>query len=260
MNEWQVVYKRAISDNGELLFPERLTKEFLDRARRTMGSYIFANQYQNEVIPEGEQTFRKEWLRYYKDLPDKIINFAFVDPAISEAASADYTGVVVISVDVSQNWYVRYAARMKMNPSAIIEQCFKIYDAYKPALIGVEDVAFQRAIVHFAHEEMKRRNKRIPLIGVKRGNDRTKESRILGLVPRFEWGTLFLNQGLHDLELELANFPRGSHDDILDSLASLEEMVHYPQKERPTNEAPHPSDPKYESWYIQNLHKRHGGT
>jgi hypothetical protein len=117
--------------------------------------------------------------------------------------------------------------------------------------IGVEDVAFQRAILHFAYEEMKRRGVRLPMVGVKRGSDMTKQMRILGLVPRFEWGTLFLNQGLNDLEVELDEFPRGGHDDILDSLASIENIVVYPQKLRSRHEAPNPGSPGYEKWYIQ---------
>jgi predicted phage terminase large subunit-like protein len=255
-SNWSVVYKRAINRNGDLFFPERLTAEFLENAKRTMGSYLFANQYLNEIIPEGEQTFKKHWLRYYRDIPDGCYHFGFIDPAISEADTADYTGVVVIAVDAMQNWYVRYAVRLRINPSEIINLAFKVCEQFKIQYLGVEDVAFQRAILHFAHEEMKRRGKHIPITGVKRGNDKTKPMRILGLVPRFEWSTLFLSQGLTDLELELAQFPRGAHDDILDALASLEEIVYYPQKARPKHAAPHPSDPAYEKWYISQLYKR----
>ncbi len=253
---WSITYKKAIQADGSLLFPERLTSAFLERAKRTMGSYIFANQYQNEIIPEGEQTFKKEWLRYFKEVPEKRLTFAFIDPAISEADTADYTGVVVISTDVEQNWYVRYATRTRMNPSAIIDTAFRIHEQFKTAIIGVEDVAFQKAIVHFAFEEMKRRGKQIPLLGVKRGHDKTKETRILSLVPRFEWGSIFLAQGLHDLELELAQFPRGAHDDLIDALCSLDSIVHYPAKEKKKDVTPNPQDPGYESYYIKQLYKR----
>lgn len=258
LNGWNVVYKKAVQDDGTLLFPERLTHEFLQKARKTMGSYLYANQYQNEIIPEGEQTFKKEWLRYYDSVPFNIYNFAFIDPAISEAATADYTGITVVSVDAEQRWFVPYAQRKRLNPSQIIETCFQLYDLFKPQIIGVEDVAFQRALVHFAHEEMRRRGKKIPIMGVKRGNQQSKETRILSLVPRFEWGTLFLNRGLFDLETELSQFPRGAHDDIIDSLSSLSEIVYYPQKQRSTNEPPNPNDPSYESWYIKQLIKKQG--
>lgn len=252
MGRWSVVYERAIREDGSLFFPERLTRDFLDSQRRAMGSYLFANQYQNEIIPEEDQTFKKNWLRYYAELPSKVYSFGFIDPAISEADTADYTGFVVISVDCEQNWYVRYAERRRLNPSALINHAFELCKRFELMTLGIEDVAFQRALLHFAHEEMKRRNVRIPVTGVRRGPDKTKEMRILSLVPRFEFGTIFFQQGLHDLETELFQFPRGSHDDILDSLASLDAIVVYPQKARASNAAPHPNDPGYERWYIQN--------
>ncbi len=256
INGWSVVYKKAVQDDGTLLFPERLSKEFLEKARRTMGSYLFANQYQNEIIPAEDQTFKPHWNRYFEATPTNLYHFGFIDPAISEADTADYTGIVVIAVDCEQNWYVRYAMRMRLNPSALIDLAFRLCDQFQLKSLGVEDVAFQRALVHFAHEEMKRRGKHIPIQGVKRGPTQSKEARILGLVPRFEWGTLFLSRGLHDLELELAEFPRGAHDDVIDALASLDAIVYYPQKPRSSDVPPAPNSPDYEKWYIRDLLKR----
>lgn len=224
-----------------------------------MGSYLFANQYLNEIIPEEDQVFRREWVKYYLELPSNVYHFAFIDPAISEADTADYTGITVIAVDCEQNWYVRYARRKRMNPSELIETAFILTEKFKLQSIGVEDVAFQRVLLHFAYEEMRRRGKQIPITGVKRGTDKTKEMRILSLVPRFEWGTIFLSQGLDDLELELAEFPRGSHDDLLDALSSLEQIVSYPAKPRSNpNAVPSPNSPEYEKWYINQLYKRNG--
>lgn len=251
--KWSVIIEKAIKDDGSLFFPERLTQQFLDNAKKTMGSYIYANQYQNEVIPEGQQCFQKHWIKYYSELPTQKNTFIFIDPAISQSEHSDYTGICVVSVDIDQNWYVRHASRQKLNPTQIINLCFKAFDQFQPNYIGIEDVAFQSSLVHFAFEEMKRRNKTIPLGGVKRGTDKTKEMRILSLVPRFEWGTILLAQGLYDLELELSQFPRSSHDDLLDSLSSIEQIAYYPNKPRRQNEPPNPNSPEYESWYINQL-------
>lgn len=250
---WDIVYERAIRDDGSLFFPERLTKDFLDETRRSMGSYLFANQYQNEIIPEGEQVFQKHWRRYYVELPPEVHTFAFIDPAISEEKTADYTALVVVHTDVAQNWYVRIAKRERINPSQLIELCFKVHEEFRPQVIGIEDVAFQRAVIHFGYEEMKRRGIMLPLHGLKRSPDRTKHMRIMSLVPRFEWGSLYLSQGLHDLELELAQFPRGSHDDILDALSSIAEIASYPVERKKLDAIPHPSSPQYESWYVRNV-------
>lgn len=256
MSQWSLVYKKAVNEDGSLLFPERLTHEFLAGAKKTMGSYMFANQYQNEIIPTDQQKFKPHWRKYYSFIPESVYRFGFIDPAISEDESACFTGVSVVAVDCEMNWYVEYAKRERMNPSQIIERSFDLCARFNLVTLGVEDVAFQRVIVHFAHEEMKRRQKRIPMIGVPRGNEKTKDMRILGLVPRFEWGTIFLNQGLDDLETEMDDYPRGSFVDTLDSLASIEDIVFYPQKPRSRNEPPSANSPDYEKWYIQQLLKK----
>lgn len=260
MSRWEIVYKKAIDDNGNLFFPEKLTHEFLEQAKRTMGSYLFANQYLNEIIPDGAQTFKKEWLKYYKTLPSKKFTFAFIDPAISQQDGADFTGVVVIDVDEDQNWYVRLAKRQRITPTEIVNLAFGLFEEFKPMCIGIETVAYQEALLYMLNDEMRRRNKIIPVTGIKPGTDRTKEARILGLVPRFEWGRILLTQGLHDFEMEFAQFPRGTNDDLLDAMASLEQIITYPTKERPKDAKPNPTKAtEYERWYIRNIEKLKSG-
>jgi predicted phage terminase large subunit-like protein len=254
--KWSTVYRSAVNPDGSLFFKERLTQEFLDDARRTMGSYLFANQYLNEVLPEGSQPLKKEWLRYYKVLPEIKHSFAFIDPAISLSKDADFTGVVIIDVDLEHNWYLKYAQRYKITPSEIIDLIFRLHTQFGLNCIGIEDVAYQKALLYMMDEEMKRRKIIVPIKGIHPGTDRSKETRIMSLVPRFEWSRIFIAQGLHDFEMEYGQFPRGAHDDLLDALSQLEQIVFYPQKVRKIDEQPHPSDPKYESWYIANLHKK----
>ena len=254
--KWSVVYKRAIEKDGSLLFPERLTKDFLLYARRTMGSYLYANQYQNEVIPEDEKTFKPHWLRYYKAIPDNTFRFAFVDPAIGQKAHSDYTGIVLIEADPEGDWYVRLASRERLTPTQIVDKLFDLNENFPCRAIGIETVAYQEALLYMVSEEMRRRKKIIPVSGIKRSKE-SKQTRILGLVPRFEWGKILVAQGMTDFEDEYTTFPRGSHDDIMDALASLEEIVSYPEKKSTVLAKPHsPHDPNYEKWYIQNLSKQ----
>ena len=257
MMEWRIVYERAIRDDGSLFFPEKLSKEFLDNAKRTMGSYLYANQYLNEIIPSDKQSFKREWFKYYEELPRKLNTFVFVDPALSEADGNDYTGVVVVQVDAQNRWYIKDAKRYRLNPTQIVGLIFKLQSEFQPQIIGIEEVAYQKSLLYFLDEEMRRRNVVLPVKGIRPPNDRNKQTRILSLVPRFEWNRIFLNQGLQDLELELLQFPRGLHDDLIDALASIE-YIYYPPDDRPEEQKkPHsPNDPRFESWYIQNIHKQ----
>lgn len=258
MNEatWEVVYKKAYNEDGSLFFPEKLSDIFLEQAKRTMGSYLFANQYLNEVIPSELQTFKKEWLTYYKVVPKNVNTFIFVDPALSEADTSDYTGIVAVSVDHEKRWFVQYARRHRVTPTELINLVFRLNNEFNPKIIGIEEVAYQKALLYFLDEEMRRRNTLLPIKGVRPPTDKTKQMRILSLVPRFEWNHIFLNQGLHDLELELMKFPRGSHDDLIDALAGIEYIYFPPEKETNEIKKPHSmSSADYEKWYIQNKHK-----
>ncbi len=254
--KWEVVYERAIREDGSLFFPERLTREFLENARKVMGSYLFANQYQNEIIPGDEIVFRPEWIRYYETLPLRKFTFAFVDPAISLEDSADYTGVVVVDVDINNTWYVRFARRYRITPTQTVDLIFKINTEFKPMVIGIESVAYQKALLYMLEMASKDRKIIVPAKEVKPDTQVSKEYRIQGLVPRFEWGRIFLSKGFTDLEDELSSFPRASHDDLLDALANIERIAVTPGIERVPETMPNPSQGgEYEKWAIKQAIK-----
>lgn len=84
-----------------------------------------------------------------------------------------------------------------------------MYDEFRPMGIGIEDVAYQKALLHFMAEEMRRRNTFLPIKGIGRstvsmdGGKRSSNSkpiRIRSLVPRFEYGKILLKYGLIDFE------------------------------------------------------------
>ena len=246
----------AYDENGNSRFPKKLPNNILENFKRTLGSYIFANQYLNEIIPSDMQTFRKEWFRYYEFLPKVKNTFIFIDPALSEADTADSTGIVVAHTDVEKRWFIEHACRYRITPTKLIEFIFELNRRYQPMAIGIEEVAYQKALLYFLSEEMRRRNELVPATGIKYAPDKSKQTRILSLVPRFEWGHVFLNQGLTDLELELLQFPRGGHDDLIDALASIEYIAHYPDRKFDEIKKPHsPSDPMWERWIMQERMK-----
>lgn len=220
-----------------------------------MGSYLFANQYLNEIIPAELQTFKRHWFKYYDLLPKRLNTFAFIDPALSEAATSDYTGIVVVSVDADKEWYVRYAQRHKLSPTALIQFIFRLHQQFEPNIIGIEEVAYQKALLYFLDEEMRRRNVVLPVKGVSYPNNKSKQTRILSLVPRVEFGHVHFAKGLQDLELELIKFPRGSHDDLIDAMAGIEYLAFPPEREERWKNKPSSNSPDYERYYIDQLRR-----
>lgn len=251
---WSVVYERAIRKDGSLFFPERLSQSFLDDARRVMGTYFFANQYLNQIVPEGNTAFKQEWFKYSKETQDNTLTWAFIDPALSESDSADATALTVVKTDIELNWHVYQAKEYRINPSELVELAFRVAEEFKPQCIGIEETAFQKALLYMISDEMRRRGKIIPVKGVKQPTDRCKEARIMGeLVPRFEWGHIIFHGNFPELEMQLLNFPRGAHDDLIDSLASIAHIATYPSKERKPDNGPNYRAKDYERTHIEAL-------
>lgn len=262
MAKWSIVYEGAYEDDGGLFFPERLNEEKLQELRKSMGLYKFSNQFLNQTIPDEEQDFKQSWIKTFTELPNEYYTFSFVDPAISLNDGADYTASVVVHVDAEKNWYVQLANRQRITATQTLEHVFNLYDVYKPSIIGIEDVAYQKSLLHFITEEMHKRRKIVPIKGIRRSNitthgdkrsNNSKPFRIRSLVPRFEFGKIYLAQGLDDLLIEYKSFPRGAHDDILDALASIEEIVFYPEPKQGEEDVTNPADPRYERQFIQRL-------
>jgi phage terminase large subunit-like protein len=249
--KWACVYEKAIRDDGSLLFPKKLSQEYLQRQRKAQGSYIFAHQYLNEIIPADDQDFKKEWLVKYEHLPKIKHTFAFVDPAISLEDVADYTAFVVVDVDTDNQWYLKVAKRVRITATQTIKLIFDLQAMFKCQRIGVEAVAYQMALMHFLDSEMRKRRVTLPVQAIKRGPDKSKLTRIRSLVPRFEWGRILIKDGLYDFEDEYLKFPRGTYVDILDALASIEEIAYPPEKPKELDIEPAPNSPDYEKWYIR---------
>jgi predicted phage terminase large subunit-like protein len=254
--DWSIVYDKAIRDDGSLLFPSRLSQEYLDGQKKIQGSYIFAHQYQNEIIPSDDQDFKRSWLKYFTELPKYKTTFAFIDPAISLEDQACYTALCVIDVDEANNWYLKVAKRLRITATQTIDLIFKVHEMFRCQAIGVEIVAYQEALMHFLDTEMKRRRITIPVHGVKRSSDQSKMLRIRSLVPRFEWGRILVKQGLSEFEDEYLKFPRGTYVDILDALSSLEELAYPPDPKQKDSKDLAANHPDYEKQYIRKLYEK----
>lgn len=207
-----------ITDN-DLLFPKRLSLEFLKDQYATLGSFFFSTQYLNEPISDELAVFKKEWFKFYTEAPGTVSVFTTVDPAISERQTADYTAIVTIGVDDRNNWYVLDVLRRRLTPKQIIEAIFYIYSNYKPLQIGIETVAFQKALKFFLQEEMRSRNLFLPLRELKTESRISKDMRIRAIQPRFEQGTIYIKETQKQLMDELLYYPKWKNDDIVDALA-----------------------------------------
>lgn len=207
-----------------ILWPQKFNQRELWSRYREKGPYEFATQYLNEVHPAEDAKFKRDWFQYYEpsDITGKLFNtYITIDPAISMKKEADFTAMVVTSIDQYGNIFIREVLKAKLQPRHIINELFKLAERWHPNMIGVEDVAYQKALSYSIREEAARRGRHLPIQEVSPGA-RSKDQRIQALQPLyaagkvFHWRQMPNNQYLED---ELLRFPRATHDDIIDALS-----------------------------------------
>jgi predicted phage terminase large subunit-like protein len=231
---------QVFGDDGDMfisnqLWPEKFSVKELRERYTEKGSYEFSAQYMNNPVPEDEQTFKKDWFRKI-DIEDwtgkHVSRYLTVDPAISLKKEADFTAMVVTEVDQYGNILVRHIERVKVPPSQMIDMLFQLHEIFNFKLIGVEDVAYQKALQYTIREEMQRRGRKLPIVEI-RPQDRSKDQRIKALQPLYANGKIFHSRTLKNLEYledELLRFPRGKHDDVIDALSYQLDLIVPPRQ------------------------------
>lgn len=231
-DSYNILIRSAMNDDGSLFFPERLTQAFLKETRETQGSRIFSAQYLNNPVDDETATFKRDNIirRDWDLVKDRPINwYLSIDPSY-QGEYSDYAALVVVGMDYQRDLYVRHVLRKKMTYADIINGAFDLYIRYRPKYVLLETVATQKSIMVELNNQQKRRNLWLPLKEIK-SRPNSKEERIRGLAPFYEFGHIFHVKDcpqLEELEDELIHFPRGKHDDIIDALASVLEFASPP--------------------------------
>jgi phage terminase large subunit-like protein len=85
--------------------------------------------------------------------------------------------------------------------------------------VKIETVAAQIMLLDLLRNKMREIGVFFTIEETKTSTAETKVMRIRGLIPYYANGQILHAPGLSDLEGQLLEFPRGTHDDIIDALA-----------------------------------------
>lgn len=222
----------------DLLWPERLSREFLLDQLLDQGPYIFSCQYRNEPVDDESATFKRSWIKFYdpKEVTGDDQNFyATVDPARDEEGK-DFTVICTVSVDTHHHCYVREIRRGKWDEHEIVEQLFHCYRRWNHRKIGIETVAWQKLLYRYVRQESRRRGYRLPICELKTDSRVTKRMRIRSMVPYWKSGLFslpgfsiaLLKGNMATLVDELLRFPLLTNDDCVDALAYVDQLIRRP--------------------------------
>lgn len=221
-------YQKHLEEGAKPLWPERFPLETLKQIRTTQGAYKFACQYMNKPTYDDPNAFDLTIIRKFDLIPTGPIDyFTAIDPAIGESKGADYSAIVTVGRMSDYDIFCVEAKRGHWGVDRLMEEIFKTYQIWNSIQVGLETIMFQRVLLWPLREMMRRTGVIIPVIEIKPGKKDVKTARIATLRDYFINGTLWLRSKelMPHVYTELEEFPVGTHDDVIDALASAVQLA-----------------------------------
>jgi predicted phage terminase large subunit-like protein len=205
---------------GHVTYPERFDVDVLKEIERSLGPYLFSTLYMNTPVRSEDMLFHPEWFQRYETPPASLMVYTTVDsatdPSLAVGKDLDYSVVMTCGKDmITGRIYVLDYFRGQCNPGELISRIIQHVAAYRPVVVGYENVAFERSLGYWLRERMRIDNLHFMLEQIPAG----KERRIPGLQPMYANGSIFHRDTMAELESELLEYPLGRHDDIIDALS-----------------------------------------
>ena len=221
-DQWEVVELPAIFEDGTPCWPEYWSLEDLTSVKASIPPSKWNAQYQQNPTGEENAIIPREWWKVWE--PEKIPQLEYViqsyDTAFSKRETADFSAITT--------WGVFYPNEGGSGPNLILldskkgrwdfpelkQVALDNYKFWEPDTVIVEAKASGMPLTH------ELRNMGIPVVNFtpSRGND--KVSRVHSVSPLFEAGMVWAPDETFSDELieEVAAFPNGEHDDLVDSM------------------------------------------
>jgi predicted phage terminase large subunit-like protein len=217
------LFRRAVGEDLEPVWPERWPREMLAARRDAIGPAAFARAYRLLTMSEEDALIRPEWVQFWTEPAEHERTVLAVDPALSEKASADASALVMLALTKENQVHCLEAMAQRVAAPRLVELIDAADRRWQPDVILFESNA--------AFEGVRALLQRQAGFGPKvRGvtQTRSKESRVQafsvsvcnGSFRLKGDGPLHCDPGQQALFDEMTTFPHGEHDDLLDAAAA----------------------------------------
>ncbi len=218
---WQLLNLPALAEandplgraEGEALWPERYDRDALESIRQQIDSAAFTALFQGHPSAASGAVFKREWMRLYSGpLPSFQLVVQSWDTACKTGKDNDYSVCTTWGKN-NAGFYLLSLWRGRVEFPQLKYQVRSQAEQWKPHSILLEDAASGQSLI----QELRSATP-YPVLAVK--VDRDKRARAEAVTPMFEAGRVFLPADapwLNDFVDELAMFPNGAHDDMVDS-------------------------------------------
>lgn len=210
----------------EALWEEKYPAEDLKRLR-VRQPRVFSAMYQQEPVSDEGDYFKREWFTHYDDLPDlDSLNFYGSSDYATKGGEGDYTVHLVIGLDALDNIYLIDLWRKQSRTDEWIDAYCQLVLKYRPLKWAEERAQILRSVGPFL--ERKIRDTGAYCVREQYSVSRDKEIRARSIQARFAERKVFFPRHaawVGELEWELSRFPRGGHDDQVDCLTLIGQML-----------------------------------
>lgn len=223
--EWEVLDLPAILDDGRALWHAKYPVERLHKIRDTIGPRDWSALYQQRPTPEEGDYFKREWFRYYNELPKHLRMYGASDYAVT-AKGGDYTVHAVCGVDPDDNLYVVDVWRSQAESHVWVEEFINLAHKHKPLNWGEEQGQIIKSLGPFIDKRM--RERKVYCRREQMSSVADKPTRARAFQARCAMGKVYFPHSapwVSDMQAELLNFPAGKHDDQVDALGLIGRML-----------------------------------
>ena len=223
------------STDNPLLDPKEIAT-----AKSSMSTQAFRQEFEATFETFSGGIFKEEWIKYVDNEADFKENtighyVVAVDPAGFEAASKerglkssklDETAISVVKV-VGDEWLVKdiYHGRWGIKETAA--KILQVSIENEASTVGIEAGALKNAIMPYLEDEMRSSSRWVNIRDVTHGGKRKIDRITWSLQGRLEHGKIkFRKAEWNDYFIQqMMDFPSPqSHDDLLDSLAYIDQV------------------------------------
>jgi len=222
-DEWEVIQLPALFESGTPLWPEFWSKKELDTIKAELPVGKWEAQYQqNPTSEEGAIVKREMWRIWESEHPpgcEYIIQSW--DTAFEKHNRADYSACTTWGVfrhpnsngDEVANIILLDAFKDRMEFPELKRKAFEMYKEWNPDSLIIEKKAAGAPLIY----EMRQQGIPLQEYTPSKGND--KIARVNAISDLFASGMVWCpeTRWAEELMEELASFPNGDHDDLVDS-------------------------------------------
>lgn len=225
--DWTVLDLPAINDAGAALWPEQYDLDALEKIKRAIGPRDWSALYQQRPSPETGDYFKREWIHTVDHLPprDQMLIYGGSDYAVT-ANGGDYTVHVVIGLDSTGRMYLLDIWRDQAASDQWVEAFCDLVLKWKPVGWAEETGQIKSGVGPFLVRRMMDRQAYVAREAfATRGDKAIRAQSIRGRMALTGLHIMRDAPFLSDLITEMMSFPVGVHDDQVDALGLVGQLI-----------------------------------